>query len=164
MAAGMIEAQARVEAPPEELFDYLARLDNHWRLMDDSVEVLSLDGDGDGGPDRAVVRMHGPLGIGRVAHTRVLEAERPRLLRGVAEIGHPTEGWRRRTEGEVSWTLEPDGGGTRVRLRASVTRAGIADRILLFLGGRAWMAARFRLALARLAAASERLQATPRAS
>jgi uncharacterized protein YndB with AHSA1/START domain len=148
---GTIEAQGLVAAPPEEIFDYLARLDNHWRLMDDSVEVLSLDGDGDSAPDRGVVRMHGPLGIGRVAHTRVLEADRPRLLRGVAEIGHRTEGWRRRTEGEVRWRFEEEGGGTRVRLTATVTRAGVADRLLLALGGRAWMAARFRLALERLA-------------
>jgi uncharacterized protein YndB with AHSA1/START domain len=147
---GTIEAQGLVAAPPEEVFDYLARLDNHWRLMDESVEVLSLDGDGDAGPDRALVRMHGPLGIGRVAHTRVVEAERPHLLRGVAEIGRRMDGGRR-TEGEVQWRFEDEGGGTRVRLTATVTRAGVADRLLLALGGRAWMAARFRLALERLA-------------
>ncbi len=142
-----------MEASPEEVFDYLARLENHWRLMDDSVDVLSLDGDGNGeaGPDCGVVRMHGPLGIGRVAHTRVLELDRPRLLRGVAEIGRRVDGGRR-TEGEVSWRLEPDGSGTRVTLAARVTRAGAADRVLLALGGRAWMAARFGLALRHLAA------------
>lgn len=147
---GTIEAQGLVVAAPEEVFDYLARLDNHWRLMDDSVEVLSLDGDGDEAPDRAVVRMHGPLGIGRVAHTRVLEAQRPRLLRGVAQIGRRMDGGRR-TEGEVSWRFEPEGEGTRVRLSASVARSGVADRMLLALGGRRWMEARFRLALRHLA-------------
>jgi uncharacterized protein YndB with AHSA1/START domain len=161
--AGTIEAEGLVDAPPEQVFDYLARLENHWRLMDDSVEVLSLDGDGDAGPDRGVVRMHGPLGIGRIAHTRVIEAERPLLLRGVAEIGRRMDGGRR-TEGEVSWRFEPDGGGTRVWLSARVTRAGLADRLLLRFGGRRWMCARFRLALARLAAGSERLQRASRAS
>ncbi|MEO8092114.1 MAG: SRPBCC family protein [bacterium] len=151
MAAGSIEAQARLEARPGEVFDYLARLENHWRLMDASVDVLSLDGDGAAGPDRSVVRMHGPLGIGRVAHTRVLELDRPRLLRGVAEIGPRADGGRR-TEGEVSWRLQPDGSGTRVTLTARVTRAGATDRVLLALGGRAWMAARFGLALRHLAA------------
>jgi uncharacterized protein YndB with AHSA1/START domain len=149
--AGTIEAEAVVRAPAGEVFDYLARLENHWRLMDDSVEVLSLDGEGAGGPDRALVRMRGPLGIGRVAHTRVLEADRPRLLRGVAEIGRRMDGGRR-TQGEVSWRLEAQGSATRVRLCASVERAGLADRVLLALGGRAWMTARFRLALGRLAA------------
>jgi hypothetical protein len=95
--------------------------------------------------------MHGPLGIGRVAHTRVLEADRPLLLRGVAEIGRRMDGGRR-TEGEVSWRFEPDGTGTSVRLSARVTRAGVADHLLLALGGRAWMARRFRLALEHLSA------------
>lgn len=145
-----MEARVLVRATPEEIFDYLARLDNHWRLMDDSVEVLSLDGDGGTGPDRAVVRMHGPLGIGRVANTRVLEADRPRLLRGVAELGSRTDD-RCRTEGHVRWLLEAGDGGTHVTLSAAVTRAGLMDRLLLSLGGRAWMAARFREALRRLA-------------
>jgi uncharacterized protein YndB with AHSA1/START domain len=151
--AGTIEAEIWVAAPPEQIFDYLARLENHWRLMDDSVEVLSLDGDGDGegGPDRALVRMHGPMNIGRIAHTRVLEADRPRRLRGVAEIGRRMDGGRR-TEGEVSWGFRPEGPGTQVTLAASINRAGAADRLLLGLGGRAWMAARFRLALEHLAA------------
>lgn len=148
--AGTIEAETLVAAAPEEVFDYLARLQNHWRLMDESVEVLSLDGEGEAGPDRGVVRMHGPLGIGRIAHTRVLEADRPRLLRGVAEIGRRFDGGRR-TEGEVSWRLEPAGEGTRVRLTAAVIRASAVDRLLLALGGRVWMAARFRLALRHLA-------------
>jgi hypothetical protein len=80
----------------------------------------------------------------------VLEAERPRLLRGVAQIGRRMDGGRR-TEGAVSWALEPEGSGTRVRLSATVMRAGLADRLLLALGGRSWMAARFRLALRHLA-------------
>ncbi len=86
-----------------------------------------------------------------MAHTRVLELDRPRLLRGVAEIGRRVDG-RRPTEGEVSWRLEPDESGARVTLTARVTRAGTVDRVLLALGGRAWMAARFDLALRHLAA------------
>jgi len=149
MAAPM-EAEAVIPAAPKEVFDYLARLDHHWRLMDGSVEVLSLDGDGDGGPDRAVVRLHGPLGLGRMAHTRVLETERPKLLRGRASIGRRSDGGRV-TEGEVTWELEPsENGGTRVHLSATVRSAGIGDRAILALGGAAWMRARFRAALARL--------------
>jgi uncharacterized protein YndB with AHSA1/START domain len=147
--AGTIEAQALVAADPEAVFDYLARLDHHWQLMDGSVEVVSLDGDGGGGPDRAVVRLHGPLGVRRTVHTRVLEVERPRLLRGRAGIGRPSDGGRV-TEGEVVWALEPNGEGTLVRLCATVRCASVADRIVLALGGRSWMRARFRAALARL--------------
>jgi uncharacterized protein YndB with AHSA1/START domain len=148
--AGPMEAEAVVPAAPEAVFDYLARLDNHWRLMDGSVEVLSLDGDGDGGPDRAVVRLHGPLGLGRMAHTQVLETERPELLRVRASIGRRSDGGRV-TEGEVTWTLEPsENGGTRVHLSATVRSAGLGDRAILAMGGTAWMRARFRAALARL--------------
>ena len=150
--AGTIEAEALIDARPEAVFDYLARLDHHWQLMDGSVEVLSLDGDGDGGPDQAVVRLHGPLGLGRTAHTQVLEAERPKLLRGRASIGRRSDGGRV-TEGEVTWHLTPsDDGGTRVRLAASVLSASAGDRVVLVLGGRAWMRARFQAALSRLAA------------
>jgi len=145
-----IEAEHVVPAPPEAVFDYLARLDHHWQLMDDSVEVAELAGEEDSGPDRAVVRMHGPLGIGRIAHTQVLAAERPSMLRGRAGIGRRTDG-ERITEGEVSWTLAPEGEGTRVRLAARVKHAGIGDRLILALGGRAWLRIRLRDALERLA-------------
>jgi uncharacterized protein YndB with AHSA1/START domain len=159
--AGTIEAEAVVPASQEAVFDYLARLDHHWQLLDGSVEVVSLDGDGEAGPDRAVVRLHGPLGIGRTVHTRVLEMERPSLLRGRAGIGHRVDG-HRVTEGEVVWTLEPDGEGTRVRLCGTVRAASAGDRLILALGGRAWLRARFRAALDRLAnqASESRVVAT----
>jgi uncharacterized protein YndB with AHSA1/START domain len=150
--AGTIEAQAVIPAGPEAVFDYLARLDHHWQLMDGSVEVVSLDGDGEDGPDRAVVRLHGPLGVRRTVHTRVLEVERPRLLRGRAGIGRRSDGGRV-TEGEVTWRLTPDGDGrTRVHLAATVRSASVVDRVVLALGGRAWMRARFKAALSRLVA------------
>jgi hypothetical protein len=154
VSAKPIQAEAVMPAAPEAVFDYLARLDHHWQLMDDAVDVISLDGDGAAGPDRAVVRLHGPLGIGRIARTQVLDAQRPRVLRGRAGIGHPEDGGRV-TEGEVRWLLEPAEGGaaTRVFLRARVLRAGVIDRLILALGGRAWMRARFRAALERLAQA-----------
>jgi len=153
--AAAIEAVAVVPAGPEDVFDYLARLDHHWQLMDDSVDVVELAGKA-ASPDRAVVRMHGPLGIGRTAHTQVLAAERPSMLRGRAAIGRRSDGGRV-TEGEVSWTLDPDGAGTRVRLTAHVKRAGLGDRLILALGGRVWLRTRLRDALARLA---RRFQAT----
>ena len=146
---GEIDAEAVVPAPPEAVFDYLARLDHHWQLMDDSVNVIELAGEEESGPDRAVVRMHGPLGIGRTAHTQVLAAARPSMLRGRAGIGRRTDG-ERITEGEVSWTLEPEGEGTRVRLEARVKQAGLGDRVILALGGRAWLRTRLRDALGRL--------------
>ena len=147
-AAAEIEATAVVDAPPDVVFDFLCDLGNHWRLVDRLVTVVSLEGDP---PDRAVVRLRGPLGVRRTVHTHVTASRAPRLLIGVAEMGE--------TRALVSWTLAPHlGRHTRVRLAAEVERAGTLDRLLLACGGRAWMRRRFGYGLTRLA---ERFQPKP---
>jgi hypothetical protein len=78
------------------------------------------------------VRIAGPLGLSRVARTRVLEADEPYRLEGRADIG-------RGTVGSVRWTIEPANGGSRVTLSAVVERAGALDRAILALGGRVWL-------------------------
>src|SRR3954447_8027877 len=70
-----IEAAALIPAPPEEVFEFLSDLANHWRLADRHVSVVAVDGDNDGG----VVRIRGPLGIRRTARTHVTAAREPRL-------------------------------------------------------------------------------------
>jgi uncharacterized protein YndB with AHSA1/START domain len=139
-AAAEIEATALVPAPPEEVFEFLSDLENHWRLVDRLVEVVSLEGSP---PDRAVVRLRGPLGLRRTVHTRVTASRSPRLLIGVAEMGE--------TRALVSWTLAGRLGQTRVRLAAEVEHAAPLDRLLLALGGRAWMRRRFAFGLEQLA-------------
>jgi hypothetical protein len=128
------------------VFGFLSDLENHWRLVDRLVEVLSVEGDP---PDRAVVRLRGPLGLRRTVHTRVTAARTPRLLIGVAEMGE--------TRALVSWTLAGRLGQTRVRLAAEIEHATALDRLLLACGGRAWMQRRFAHGLTRLA---ERFQPT----
>ena len=75
------------------------------------------------------MRIRGPLGLSRVARTRVLEAIEPRELRGRADLG-------RGTVGRVRWLIEPAGEGSRVTLSAEVVHASALDRALLALGGR----------------------------
>lgn len=134
-----IAASGEVAAPPEEVFDFLSDLANHWRLVDRFVSVLSVDA------DAAVVRLRGPLGVRRTVRTRVTSAERPALIVGVAEL-------RGGTTAQVTWTLAAaEGGATRVRLAAEVAQARPFDRLLLALGGRAWMRRRFSHGLRRLA-------------
>src|SRR4051795_1804082 len=70
---------------------------HHWRLSRGFAELGALDGDLSGGRLRIV----GPLGLSRVARTRVTGAEPPRWVAGRAEIG-PT------TVGSVRWTIDPD--------------------------------------------------------
>jgi hypothetical protein len=126
-----VEAKGLVTAAPEDVFEFLTELPNHWLLASRFVEVVSLDGS-DGGR----VRLRGPLGLRRTVVTRVVAVRPHRLMIGTAEIGS-------RTRARVSWTLAGRLGDTRVRLAADIERAGLVDRLLLALGGRAWLRRRF---------------------
>jgi hypothetical protein len=95
------------------------------------------------GPDGGLVRITGPLGIFRVARTRVIAADEPTKLRGTAEIG-------RRTHAAVRWEIVPAGAGSRVTLSARVERTSALDRLLLALGGRRWLQQLFQSAVERL--------------
>jgi uncharacterized protein YndB with AHSA1/START domain len=139
-----IEADGVVPASPGEVFDFLSDLANHWRLVDRFVEVIELDGPPGAAPDSGLVRLRGPLGVRRTVRTRVSAARRPRLIVGTAELGE-------HTLARVSWTLAGRPGQTRVRLAAEVEHVGTLDRLLLELGGRAWLRRRFAHALEALA-------------
>ena len=89
------------------------------------------------------MRVRGPLGLSRVARTRVLAVEAPRRLEGRADVG-------RGTVGSVRWEIEPADGGSRVTLAARVESATAFDRAILALGGGRWLEQIFRDALARL--------------
>ncbi len=133
----MISAERRISAPPERVFEFLADLRNHWRLERAFLEVEEAD-------ERVgVIRLRGPLGLSRRAHTRVLEAEPPSLVAGRADL-------RGGTTGLIAWRIEPDGDGSRVALSAEVIDPWLPDRILLALGGRAWLGRLFERALANL--------------
>jgi len=145
------EATALIPAPPEDVFEFLCDLENHWRLTGRHVNVVSLNGDRDGG----TVQIRGPLGIRRTARTKVTASRGPRLIIGVAELPSGTRA-------RVSWTLAGRMNQTRVKLAADVERAAVVDRLVLALGGRAWMTRMFERALGRLADRfSEQRQPTP---
>jgi len=107
------------------VFAFLADLRNHWRLSRRFAELAVLDGDAAG----ARVRIRGPLGLSRVARTRVLELDEPVSLAGRADIG-------RGTVGLVRWDISGDGAGSLVTLSARVERASRVDRSILAVGGR----------------------------
>ncbi|HEX4718133.1 MAG TPA: SRPBCC family protein [Thermoleophilaceae bacterium] len=137
MPAGRIETERVVGASPEAVFRFLCKLENHWKLTGVWVEAVSLD-DGSGR-----VRIHGPLGLRRTAATTVVDAHPDHLIHGTAELSGGTLA-------RVAWELSEHAGGTAVRLSAEVERAALPDRLLLSLGGRAWMTRRFDAILARL--------------
>ncbi len=135
-------AERVVEATPDAVFGLLADLAQHWRLAGDWVEVLALEPPT--GPARgAVVRLRGPLGVRRVARTRVDVIESPVRLAGQAHAG-------RATRAAVEWRLEPAEEGTRVRLGLVPVRASPADRALWALGGRRWAQRRLQATLEHL--------------
>ena len=136
-------AEREIAAPAGTLFAYLADLEQHWQLADRFIEVVSLERPPGGGPARGgVVRICGPLGLRRTARTHVADARPPARLSGTAQVGA--------TVATVSWTLEPLGERTRVRLEATVLRAAPLDRVLLTLGGGRWLTRRFQRILATL--------------
>ena len=141
-----------IPARGEDIFRFLSRLEHHWQLAPDWIEVLSLGrppGAGEDSPfDRAVVRMRGPLRISRQARTQVSTVEPPGAMSGTAQVGSGTVA-------RVRWALVDEGHATRVRLGAELERAGPVDRALLVFGGWAWLEGRFRAALDHLAAAVE---------
>ena len=135
-----IEATAVVPAPREKVFAFLSDLGNHWAVAGRWIEVVAVDGDGDGGR----VRIRGPLGLRRTAITSVERIDPPERLQGTARVGG--------AQAEVAWMLrERDTGATEVVLAATVLRAGALDRLVLGLGGAAWMRRLFAATLAHLA-------------
>ncbi len=134
-----IEATISIPAAPEELYARLAKLENHWALADRWVEVVSLNGDGDGG----VVELRGPFGLSRTFHTTVDTLEPPKLIEGTAQMGDSTAG-------RVSWTFVNEGEGTLVTLRAELLKAAPVERALWEAGGRQWLTSRLRATLERL--------------
>ena len=95
------------------------------------------------GPTGGEVRMRGPLGISRVARTRVVKTVASTTLHGAAELG-------RRTHASVRWDIAPRNGGSDVTFSAFVDHASLVDRVLLALGGRWWLARVFARAVERL--------------
>ena len=138
-----IEATAIVPASPEDVFDFLSDLRNHWRLADRFVKVVTLEASDGARADGGTVRVRGPLGVRRTATTRVVATRPARLMIGTAELDGGTRA-------RVSWTLAGRLGDTRVRLAAEIEHAGPLDHVLLLVGGRWWLRRVFEKTLDRL--------------
>ena len=142
-----IIAEALVPRPPDDVFPFIADLRNHWQLADRFIEVESPQRSSDPSADRAAtggrVRIRGPLGLSRMAITRVTAIDPPVRMTGTARVG-------RRTTAQMRWILSPGLGRTHVRLEAQIDTASRVDRVLLACGGRAWLRRRFARVLGRL--------------
>jgi hypothetical protein len=157
MRPSTIRHTAVVEATPEEVFRFLVRMGNHWRLADSRMRLDSLSPDGTGGR----FTLLGPLGLRRRVRTQLERTRGPAHGGGSAYlVGHAFVGSVTRVR--VSWRIRPGGAGTqpgavatRVVLAATVLAATPLDRLLLLLGGRDWLRRRFAGVMRRLQAELE---------
>ena len=135
-----LAAETLLPHPPEHVYAFLARLENHWLLHDRYLRLEQLSADGRG--SRIVI--HTPLGVHRTACATVTTTHDPDLLGGTATIG-------RHTTARVNWTIERQARGASVELKATILTASTLDKLQLALGGRWWLQRRFHRVLARLA-------------
>jgi Polyketide cyclase / dehydrase and lipid transport len=141
-----ISARRALPVAPEEVFAFLSRPHNHRRLVTGRVGLRQLELTRDGELQGARMVLRGPLWVRRGARTRVVSTRRPAQLAGTARVGSGTEV-------EVRWDLDRAGPGATVAvLTATMTRLAIPDRLLLAIGGRAWVRGLFVATLERLAA------------
>ncbi|HEY3005214.1 MAG TPA: SRPBCC family protein [Kribbellaceae bacterium] len=139
-----LTASAVVRGRADSVFAFLADLDNHLLFHDRHIRIVELAGE-PGQRHGGRVRLRGPLGLRRFAHTQVTHRQPPHLMTGLARIGE-------RTVAHVRWALHPDGEHTRIELSTTITSAGLVDRALLALGGKLWLRRRICATLATLAA------------
>jgi len=139
----VLAADAVVGARAAEIFPLLCDLDRHHDLTDGGMRILRLEGQR-GRRTGGLVELRGPLGIRRLVRTRVSGAEPGRRLWGTAETEHGARA-------HVEWRLRPhDAESTAVQVRIEVEASNWPERMLLALGGRAWLRARMRAALRRV--------------
>ena len=145
-----ISATRVVAADRGDIFRFLSDLENHWLIADRFVDVVELEGPL-GARTGGRVRIRGPLGVRRTARTQVDFARPFEEMGGSAHLSGATVA-------EVRWLLRPHDAGTSVTLGARIRRTGPRDRLLLALGGMAWMRRRLD---GTLRALDDRLRVTP---
>jgi hypothetical protein len=140
-----ISARRALSVGPEEAFAFLSQAHNHRRLATAKIGLRELDVTDDGELRGGLLVLRGPLWLRRPARTRLVSISRPGHLAGTARVGSGTEV-------EVGWDLDGAGTGPTVAvLSATVTRLATPERLLLAIGGRAWVQRLFVATLERLA-------------
>lgn len=141
-----ISARRALPVRPEEAFAFLIRPHNHRRLATARIDLRELHLGREGELRGARLVLRGPLWLRRAARTSVVSTRRSDHLAGTARVGSGTDV-------EVRWDLTARGTEETVAvLSATVTRLAAPERLLLALGGRAWVRRLFAATLERLAA------------
>jgi hypothetical protein len=141
-----ILASRALPVGPAETYAFLSKPRNHRRLTTSRIRLLELHETEDGQLTGGLMLIRGPLGLQRLARTRLESARAPAHLAGTALVGAGTEV-------DVRWDLHPAAdGGTVAVLSATVGCVAPTDRLLLTAGGRRWIRGLFSATLDRLAA------------
>jgi uncharacterized protein YndB with AHSA1/START domain len=142
-----------VDAPREQVFDYLQDIANHPEFTDHYLvdwHLTRIDSVGRGAGARFRVKAPGNrFSWGDVTFT---EVERPHRI---VEAGRTGKANRVRTLG-VYELAQGAGGTTRVRFTLETQPATLSDRIMEGLGGRGWLKRKNAKALRRLRSIVER--------
>jgi hypothetical protein len=134
-----------VPVSPADTFAFLRQPQNHRRLTTQRIRLLELDVTETGELSGALMLIHGPLGLRRLARTRLESTREPAQLLGTAWVGAGTEA-------RVRWDLRPLAADhTLVTLTATFISPAPLDRLLLLAGGRLWARRLFADTLERLA-------------
>ena len=136
------EASSEVRAPVDEVFRFLADLGNHWRLASRWIEVVDAAPGGQRGRQRDGHPEWSARSRAHRADTRWTRSRRHPRSAVTATSG--------RTHADVSWTLAPATGATRVSVEVRLIRASLADRAIWLCFGRAWLARRLQLTVSGL--------------
>jgi uncharacterized protein YndB with AHSA1/START domain len=137
--------------PREEVFDYLADIANHAEFSDHYLKdwrLTRVDSSGRGAGAR--FRYDAPFQRFGWGDMTFIEVERPYRIVAVGRGGKFN-----RNKTYTTWTLMPDGPGTRVEHMTETEPALLTDRIMEGFGLRRWYKRGGRKALKRLQAILE---------
>jgi uncharacterized protein YndB with AHSA1/START domain len=147
-----ITAHVVVGRPREEVFDYLADIANHAEFSDHFMtdwRLTRVDSYGRGAGAR--FKLDAPLDRFAWGDMTFIEVERPYRIVAAGRAGKFN-----RNKTWTTWTLTPDGDGTRVEVTTESEAALMSDRLMeAVTRRRAWTRRRLGKALKRLQAILE---------
>ena len=141
-----IELSITIDRPREEVFDYLADIANHPEFTDHYLKqwrLTRVESSGRGAGAR--YKVDAPRNRFSWADITFVEVERPYRIVGVGRGGKFN-----RIKTFSSWTLSPEGGGTRVEYVTETEPPLMTDRLMEAFGFRRWLKRRSSKGLRRL--------------
>jgi hypothetical protein len=125
-------AAKHILATAESVFGAVGTIEDQVRLFGESRTPRH-------GPGGQRVAFRGPVGLRRTVSVEYRYAKPPEAIVGRA--------YRGRSRASIRWSIQRAEPGSWVQVTARIDAVGLADAILLRLGGRAWLSQSLALAL-----------------